>query len=153
MQDTKRVLCHHLNTTGSCCGSPALRGEQFCYFHHPTRRPPRPAGRKPRPHVFHWKPIEDRPSIQRALAKVVSRAISGRLDYDRARFLVHILQIINQHIDGDARPLAALIQRVQMALGIARSEPLTDLIKDIRPRRRCTKNVQGPASSPHESVT
>ena len=34
--------CHHLHPTGNRCGSPALRGEQFCFFHHPTRRPPYP---------------------------------------------------------------------------------------------------------------
>ena len=152
MQSTT-FRCHHIHATANYCGSPALRGEQFCYYHHPTRRPPRPAGRKPRPHGFHWKPLEDRPSIQRALAKVVSRAISGRLDYERARFLVNILQIINHHSDGDARPLAALIQRAQMALGIARSEPLAGLIKAIRPVRRPVKNVPSPASSPYESAT
>jgi hypothetical protein len=55
-------VCTHIKVTGVRCGSPALRGEQFCYFHqrmirgvqvppnarlHPspssrTRRPSRP---------------------------------------------------------------------------------------------------------------
>jgi hypothetical protein len=26
----KRYLCRHIHTTGRRCGSPALRGEQFC---------------------------------------------------------------------------------------------------------------------------
>jgi hypothetical protein len=26
-------VCTHLKVTGVRCGSPALRGEQFCYFH------------------------------------------------------------------------------------------------------------------------
>src|ERR1017187_8418857 len=45
--------CHHLHSTGNRCGSPALRGEQFCFYHHPTRRPPCAAGRKPRLPSFH----------------------------------------------------------------------------------------------------
>ena len=35
----KRFLCRHIHTSGSRCGSPALRGESFCYYHHTTRRP------------------------------------------------------------------------------------------------------------------
>ena len=37
----KRFLCRHIHTSGSRCGSPALRGESFCYYHHTTRRPAR----------------------------------------------------------------------------------------------------------------
>ena len=33
-----RVLCTHLFEGGHTCASPALRGETFCYYHHPTRR-------------------------------------------------------------------------------------------------------------------
>lgn len=37
------VLCHHVFLSSAAspehtCGSPALRGERFCFFHHPTRR-------------------------------------------------------------------------------------------------------------------
>jgi hypothetical protein len=35
----KRFLCRHIHTSGRRCGSPALRGEPFCYHHHTTRRP------------------------------------------------------------------------------------------------------------------
>jgi hypothetical protein len=39
-----RVLCTHLfdptpTKPAHRCASPALRGETFCYYHHPTRRP------------------------------------------------------------------------------------------------------------------
>jgi hypothetical protein len=39
-----RVLCTHLfdptpSKPAHRCASPALRGETFCYYHHPTRRP------------------------------------------------------------------------------------------------------------------
>ena len=33
-----RVLCTHVFEGGHTCASPALRGETFCYYHHPTRR-------------------------------------------------------------------------------------------------------------------
>jgi hypothetical protein len=42
--------CHHLFPDSHRCGSPALRGQNFCYFHHPDLQlvaqrkaaPPRP---------------------------------------------------------------------------------------------------------------
>jgi hypothetical protein len=33
--------CHHLFPDHHRCGSPALRNEPFCYFHHPQRTPTR----------------------------------------------------------------------------------------------------------------
>jgi hypothetical protein len=39
-----RVLCTHVFDGGHACASPALRGETFCYYHHPTR--PRPDARR-----------------------------------------------------------------------------------------------------------
>jgi hypothetical protein len=67
--------CHHIFPDGHRCGSPHLRRETLCYFHHPTRRhaPPRRSRcfaplpqplpihtclrrptRKPRP-LTHWR--------------------------------------------------------------------------------------------------
>lgn len=39
-----RTLCHHRFAPSAAapahtCGSPALRGERFCFYHHPTRKP------------------------------------------------------------------------------------------------------------------
>ncbi len=31
--------CHHVFPDNHRCGSPSLRGEAFCYFHHPDRQP------------------------------------------------------------------------------------------------------------------
>lgn len=33
-----RTLCAHHFADHRRCGSPALRGESFCYYHHPTRK-------------------------------------------------------------------------------------------------------------------
>ena len=127
--------CHHLHPTGNRCGSPALRGEQFCFYHHPTRRPPRAAGRKPRLPAFHLPTLLDRVSIQRALAKVVSRVIGGRLDPAPARLIVSCLQFVNQTLPGDPHQLSALIQQARLALVLAPAGPLPDLLRSIRPRR------------------
>ena len=139
-----RPSCHHLHSTGNRCGSPALRGEQFCFYHHPTRRPPRAAGRKPRLPAFRLPTLIDRVSIQRALAKVVSRVIGGWLDPAAARLIVSCFQFVNQPLPGDPHPLAALIQQAQLALAFAPASPLPDLLRSIRPRRpshkKCTES-------------
>jgi hypothetical protein len=143
------TTCQHLQPTGKPCGSPALRGEQFCFYHHPTRRRPRAAGRKPRLPGFHLPTLVDRISIQRALAKVVSRVVSGRLDPATARLLGFALQLANQNLPGDPRQLDALIQQTQLTLGLAPFDPAAELVNDllssIRPPRpahkKCTEST------------
>ncbi len=143
-----RPTCHHAKANGQPCGSPALRGEQFCFYHHPTRRRPRAAGRKPRLPAFHLPNLVDRASIQRALAKVASRVLSGRLDRRTARLLTFAFQVANQTLPGDPHPLGALIQQAQMALGLPPVDPLADLLCDRRPPRpahkKCTESKANP---------
>jgi hypothetical protein len=139
---TSTITCHHIQTNDQPCGSPALRGEQFCFYHHPTRRPPRPRGRKPRLPAFRLPSLQDRPSIQRGLAKVISRVNSGRLDHTQARFLVGGLQFINQNLPGDHRQLSALIQQAQISLKIYAT----------RSQRSGQKNVRSPAVTRYTPV-
>jgi hypothetical protein len=88
--------------------------------------------------------LVDRASLQRALAKVVSRVIGGRLDRATARVIVFGLQGANQCLPGDSRQLGALIQQAQLALSLAPSDPLADLLSSIRPPRpahkKCTES-------------
>ena len=56
-----RMQCRHILASGLRCGSPALKAENFCYYHHTTRRPiARPATTgTPRPPV-HLRPAQPR---------------------------------------------------------------------------------------------
>jgi hypothetical protein len=112
------IHCHHIRTNGHPCGSPALRGEQFCYYHHPTRRRPRARGRKTKPPVFHLPTLQNRPSIQRGLAKIVSRVRSGRLDRKTAGLFFYALQIANDNLPGDPLQLANRICQAQEDLSV-----------------------------------
>jgi len=95
--DPKRFQCRHIHANGRRCGSPALRHENFCYYHHATRRPaPKPgAPRYPdaEQHPFALPPVEDRPSLQLALNFILSRIASNDLDPKRAGLLLYGLQI------------------------------------------------------------
>jgi hypothetical protein len=87
----RRFLCRHIFTDGHRCGSPALRHEQFCYFHH-TTRPRKPAAGKFRyldaHEPFELGLIEDRASALVVSAQILRRIASNDLDVVRAGQLI-----------------------------------------------------------------
>jgi hypothetical protein len=92
-----RHQCRHIHARGNQCGSPALRGEQFCYFHHTTRRP-RQAGKFKYINAqepFELPVVEDRASALSVAAQLLSRIASNDLDVSRAGRLLYNLQILN----------------------------------------------------------
>jgi len=88
--------CHHLHPTGQHCGSPALRGEQFCFYHHPARRPPTrtPPFRTP----FDVSPIVDPETLQITLSEIIHRLADNTLDPKRASLLLVTLQMANANL-------------------------------------------------------
>ncbi len=101
----KRYLCRHIHTSGRRCGSPALRGEQFCYYHHTTRRPgPRYRGAHPSCYEFHMPAIDDRSGVQFALAQVLALIASDQLDHKRSGRLLHGLFIASRNLARDPHP-------------------------------------------------
>ena len=51
----KQYQCRHIFTDGRRCASPCLRREEFCYYHHTTRKPVADAAPAPQP-PFHLRP-------------------------------------------------------------------------------------------------
>jgi hypothetical protein len=101
MPDTeiKHFQCRHIFTDGHRCGSKCLRHEDFCYYHHTTRRP------KPAPDVyrdthssFEFPLPEDRSAIQAAIGIILQRIANGCLDSKRAGLLLYGLQIASLNL-------------------------------------------------------
>jgi hypothetical protein len=90
--------CHHLQPTGRRCGSPALRGEQFCFYHHPTRRPPSRTPRFRTP--FDLPPITDAETLQITLSEIIRRLADNTLDTKRASLLLVTLQMAKANLPG-----------------------------------------------------
>jgi hypothetical protein len=88
--------CHHLHPTGKRCGSPALRGERFCFFHHPTRRPP--ARAVPSRTSFDLPALLDSEDLQIALSEVTRRIADNTLDTKRAGLLLLTLQMAKANL-------------------------------------------------------
>ena len=79
--------CTHIKVSGVRCGSPALRGEQFCYFHQRMLRTVRyPASR-----IRHAALLEDEESIQVALMETINALLLGTIEIKRAELILRAL--------------------------------------------------------------
>jgi hypothetical protein len=80
--------CTHIKVTGVRCGSPPLRGEQFCYFH---QRMLRTVKGPPASRVHHAALLEDEESIQASLMEVVNGLLRGTIEIKRAELILRAL--------------------------------------------------------------
>ncbi|QNI30536.1 hypothetical protein H7849_15455 [Alloacidobacterium dinghuense] len=95
--------CRHIFTSGKKCQSPALKAEDFCYFHHKSRRRPSPQNQpyepytEPKETALNLSPLEDADAIQLAISDVVLALAANRIDSRRARILIYGLQVASQN--------------------------------------------------------
>jgi hypothetical protein len=82
--------CTHIKVTGQRCGSPALRGEFFCYFH---TRIIKGVQQRVDMQLHSMALLEDCESIQLSIMYVVDGLIKGSLDPTRARLIIQALRI------------------------------------------------------------
>jgi hypothetical protein len=95
----KQYQCRHIFTDGHRCASPCLRREEFCYYHHTTRRPvANPRQRRSRRSTFHLPLPEDRSAIQSSIGQVLQRIAANEIDHHRAGLLLYGLQIASLNL-------------------------------------------------------
>src|SRR5271154_4354468 len=82
--------CTHIKVTGQQCGSPALRGEFFCYFH---TRVIKGVQQRVDMQLHSMALLEDCEAIQLSIMHVVDGLIKGTLDPTRARLIIQALRI------------------------------------------------------------
>jgi hypothetical protein len=88
--ETKQYQCRHIFTDGHRCGSPCLRREELCYYHHTTRKPiADPQQRRGRRSSFDLPLPEDRSAIQQSIGEVLRRIASNDIDPCRAGLLLY----------------------------------------------------------------
>jgi hypothetical protein len=82
--------CTHIKVTGHRCGSPALRGEHFCYFHARLIKGVRfRVDARVNPSAL----LEDPESIQVAIMDITTQLIDNSIDWRRASLIIRALQI------------------------------------------------------------
>ncbi len=86
--------CTHIKVTGVRCGSPALRGEQFCYFHQAMLR----GIKVPDSRVHHAALLEDEEAIQVSLMEVVNGLIRGTIELKRGELILRALNTAVRNI-------------------------------------------------------
>ena len=92
------LLCRHIKTNGLRCGSPALRGHQFCYYHSKTHS----IGTEPSHTRFlplQLPAPEDPAAIQLSVAIINNAILTGRIDLKKATTLFMGLKIAAHFID------------------------------------------------------
>ena len=85
--------CTHIKTNGTQCGSPALRGRRFCFFHKNWQGQRIQLNAQPAaPLSFTMPVLEDADSVQVALMQVMRLILAGQLDPKIAGLLLYALQ-------------------------------------------------------------
>ena len=92
--------CEHIKVNGTQCGSPAIRGNSFCYFHGRWREQHillNTPGVKVRPSID-LPVLEDANSIQVAIMQVMSLLLAGQVEHKTAALLLYGLQIASGNL-------------------------------------------------------
>ncbi len=92
------VTCTHIFADHHRCGSPALRGERLCYYHHPSRRSVADPYQRRSRRGFDIAIPTDPASLQSALHQVIQRLASNKIDTQRAGLLLYSLQIASTQL-------------------------------------------------------
>ena len=83
--------CFHVKSDGVRCGSPALRGGPFCYFHD------RMVNGMPAPC---FPPLEDANAVQCAIMQVLESLAAGKMDVHVANTMLYGLQTAAANLKG-----------------------------------------------------
>src|SRR6185437_8806407 len=98
---TRDQQCHfYMAPTGQRCGSPALKGDYYCYHHHlkNAKRTQQRVLIDPEVTRMELPPIEDRASLFVALVAVVHRLAENTIDTRRAGQMIYALQVALQSL-------------------------------------------------------
>jgi hypothetical protein len=87
--------CTHIKVTGQRCGSPALRGEFFCYFH---TRVIKGVQQRVDMRLDSMALLEDCESIQLSIMHVVDGLVKGTIETPRARLILEALRIAARNV-------------------------------------------------------
>lgn len=101
MSSIEAPRCQHIKTNGTQCGSPALKDNQFCYYHQHCRTITldyRGGYRDFSVSEIHLPAFEDAQSILFTLRQVTELILRHKLDFKEAGLLLYALQIASSNL-------------------------------------------------------
>ena len=84
--------CEHTKPNGMRCGSPALGGQKFCFFHNLARN-----------NAVEFPVVEDRRGLQVAILRVCERLANGSISAANAKILLEGLSLAAENARSIAR--------------------------------------------------
>jgi hypothetical protein len=99
-RDSLIPLCRHTKTDGRLCGSPALAGRHFCYYHQRYHHTRKLGGRPARP-----VSLDTSVAIRSQVAAVMSGVLSRRFTPAQAGKALFALQIATKSLKAAERNL------------------------------------------------
>ena len=93
--------CRHIKVNGTQCGSPALRGKDFCFYHKQNRPINVDCYYNPEEYAtgeIALPVFEDAHSIQTVIRQVVQMVLQKRLERKTASLLLYALQIASSNL-------------------------------------------------------
>jgi len=127
---SRNQQCHHYQApSGQRCGSPAIKGEYYCYHHHIAHvtRNSRRVLIDPEITRMQIPPILDRASIFVALAAVVQRLAENTIDTRRAGQMIYALQVALQALQSAPATLPQTSPATETSsTAISALQPATD---------------------------
>ena len=91
MPSPTTARCQHLHPNGNSCHSFALRDQQFCYHHHPSRPPAHRSATPRRDRTLHPPGAHQSPAPSRSpLPEVALHIADNTLDTKRAGLLLQL---------------------------------------------------------------
>lgn len=85
--------CHHIKVNGIQCGSPAIRNENYCFFHEECRVLCRQLNMRYKEYgIIKLPTLEDANSIQLGLGEVMRLLITQQIDHKVASLLLRALR-------------------------------------------------------------
>jgi hypothetical protein len=88
-------ICTHIKPSGHRCGSPALRGEVFCYFH---QRLIRGVHTPPKSRLHPIAILDDAKAIQVSLMEIINALVRNTIDYRRAQLILRALHMAAKNV-------------------------------------------------------
>ena len=91
--------CRFIKANGLKCGSPALRGSPFCYFHARTRVVVPRRRRRPNEEPVNLPALSDPSGVLAVLNQVLQQVASNNMSPRRAGSLLYALQLAQKNFE------------------------------------------------------